>query len=48
MANLRADRAIEEEQPSATSAEDAQHRLLEHRKNADRIAHQKKRDSQRS
>jgi hypothetical protein len=46
MANLRADRAIEE--PSATSAEDAQQRLLEHRRNADRIAHQKKRDSLRS
>ena len=44
MAILRTERMASSEPTSATNAQEAQQRLFEHRRNADRLAHQKKSD----
>ena len=48
MAILGAERMASREPTSATNAQEAQQRIFEHRRVADRLAHQKKSDSQRS
>ena len=48
MAILRAERMASTEPTSATNAQEAQQRIFDHRRNADRLTHQKKNESQRS
>ena len=48
MAILRAERMASIEPTSATNAQEAQQRILEYRRIADILAHQKKSESQRS
>ena len=47
MGILRAERMASIEPTSATNAQEAQQRIFEHRRNADRFAHQNKSESQR-
>ena len=47
MAILRTERMASSEPTSATNAQESQQRIFEHRRNADRLAHQKKSESQR-